>query len=258
MPTTTSADGTEIAYDVTGSGPALVLVHGITESRRTWDPLVTDLATDHTVVALDLRGHGESALADAYDPESMAGDVTAVLGAEGLTDPLLVGHSLGGIVVTAFAASQPCRGVVNVDQSMALGDFQELARGAEPLLRSDAVGEVMAGLFDSMMGRLPPEEVTRVGALRHVRQEVVLGAWSPLIDLEPSALDAMVEGIASAVTVPYLALHGIDPGSTYGPWLEAAIPTATLEVWDGDGHYPHLVHRERFLERVRRFEATLD
>ena len=79
MATTTAADGVEIAYDVTGDGPVLVLVHGITESRRAWDPLVADLASDHTVVAVDVRGHGESALADTYDSQAMAGDVAAVL-----------------------------------------------------------------------------------------------------------------------------------------------------------------------------------
>ena len=57
--------------------------------------------------------------------------------------------------------------------------------------------------------------------------------------------------------VPYLALHGIDPGPDYGAWLRGVIPTATLEVWDGDGHYPHLVEPARFLDRLRAFESTL-
>ncbi|MGK2947895.1 MAG: alpha/beta fold hydrolase [Acidimicrobiales bacterium] len=257
MPTTTSADGTEIAYDVRGSGPPLVLVHGITESRHSWDPLVDDLAADHTVVAVDLRGHGASGLAAEYGAEVMASDVAAVVAAEGLADPLVVGHSLGGIVATALAGAHPCRAVVNIDQSIALGDFQELVRGAEPMLRSDAFAEVIGALFDSMVGALPPDEVARVAALRQPRQEVVLGVWSPLLELAPDVLDAYVAGLAGAVAVPYLALHGIDPGEAYAPWLASVIPSASVEVWDGDGHYPHLVHRERFLERLRRFETTL-
>jgi pimeloyl-ACP methyl ester carboxylesterase len=257
VPTTSSADGTEIAYDVTGGGPPLVLVHGITESRRTWDPLVGHLAGDHTVVAVDLRGHGESGLAADYGAEAMASDGAAVVAAEGLPDPLVVGHSLGGIVATALAGAHPCRAVVNVDQSIALGDFQELVRGAEPMLRSDAFAEVIGALFDSMMGALPPEEVARVSALRRPRQEVVLGVWAPLLEQEPEALEAYVASLAGAVSVPYLALHGIDPGEAYAPWLASVIPTATVEVWEGDGHYPHLVHPDEFLDRLRRFEASL-
>lgn len=257
MATTTTTDGVEIAYDVSGDGPALVLVHGITESRRAWDPLVPDLATDHAVVALDVRGHGESGTATTYDSRAMADDVVAVVDALGLDAPVVVGHSMGGIVVTTFAGSHPCRGVVNVDQSMALGDFQELVRGAEAMLRGDDFGGVITALFESMQGPLPDPEAARIGALRRPVQEVVLGVWAPLLELPAAELDELVRSITAAVQVPYLALHGIDPGADYGRWLEAAIPSATLEVWEDSGHYPHLVHPKRFLDRLRAFESTL-
>lgn len=257
MATTTTGDGVDIAYEVAGTGPVLVLVHGITESRRSWDPLVAGLATDHAVVTLDVRGHGESGPAPTYDSRAMASDVAAVVAASGIADPLVVGHSMGGIVVTAFAAEHACRGVVNVDQSIALGDFRELVRGAEPMLRSDDFGDVINALFDSMHGALSADEVARISALRRPRQDVVLGVWAPLLELSADELDALVRRLTDAVRVPYLALHGIDPGPDYGAWLMEAIPTATLEVWDGDGHYPHLVHPERFLARLRAFESTL-
>jgi pimeloyl-ACP methyl ester carboxylesterase len=254
---TTTVDGVEIAYDVTGSGSPLVLVHGITECRRAWDPLVADLATDHTVVAVDLRGHGESGTAATYDSQAMASDIAAVLAALDLPLPVVVGHSMGGIVVTAFAAAHPCRAVVNVDQSIALGDFQDLVQSAEPMLRSDAFAEVITSLFDSMQGPLPADEVARIGALRQPRQDVVLGVWAPLLELSRADLDELVASLASGVDVPYLSLHGIDPGPDYSDWLQGAIPTATVEIWDGDGHYPHLVEPSRFLDRVRAFESTL-
>jgi pimeloyl-ACP methyl ester carboxylesterase len=254
---TTIVDGVEIAYDVTGSGPPLVLVHGITECRRAWDPLVADLATDHTVVAIDVRGHGESGLAPSYDSLAMAGDVAAVVASLALPEPLVVGHSMGGIVATAFAAAHPCRAVVNVDQSIALGDFQDLVRSAEPLLRSDDFTDVITALFDGMQGPLPADEVARIGALRQPRQDVVLGVWSPLLELSRADLDELVASLAAEVRAPYLSLHGTDPGSDYRAWLQDAIPSATVEVWDGDGHYPHLVEPARFLDRLRAFESTL-
>ena len=257
MPVATSPAGVPIAYDLAGDGPALVLLHGITENRRTWDPLVPDLATDHAVLAVDVRGHGESGDADAYDAASMAADAAGVAAGLGLVDPLVVGHSMGGVAATAYAAAHPCRGVVNVDQSIALGDLQDLVRGAEPLLRSDAFGEVIGSLFDSMHGPLPADEVARVSALRRPSRDVVLGAWAPLLDLSRADLDALVASLAGAVRVPYLSLHGIDPGADYGPWLAAVIPTSTVEVWDDHGHYPHLVDPERFVARVRLFESTL-
>jgi pimeloyl-ACP methyl ester carboxylesterase len=257
MPTVTAPDGVLVAYEVSGDGPPLVLVHGITENHHTWDPFVPALSEDHTVLAVDMRGHGVSGLASTYDALAMASDVASVVADAGTAAPLVVGHSMGGIVATAYAGAHPCAGVVNIDQSIALGDFQSLVREAEPMLRSDAFGDVITALFDGMQGPLPADEVARVGALRHPAQEVVLGVWAPLLDLEPAALEAMVESLTAAVHVPYLALHGIDPGPEYGSWLASVIPTATLEVWDDHGHYPHLVDPERFLARLRLFEADL-
>ncbi len=257
MPTVTTADGIEIAYDVTGAGPTLVLVHGLTEDHRAWDPLVPDRAADHTVVGVDMRGHGESARAPTYDPTAMADDVAAVLAAAGLAEPLVVGHSMGGIVVTAFAAAHPCRGVINVDQPIALTGFQEMVQSAEPMLRGDEFGGFMTALFAGLHGPLPAAEVARLSALSAPVQEVVLGCWAPVLELSPSELESLVAELTAAVRVPYLALHGGDPGPDYDHWLESVIPTALVEVWEDSGHYPHLVHPQRFLDRLRAFESSL-
>jgi len=257
MAEVTTTDGVRIAYDVTGNGPVLVLVHGLTESRAAWDPLIDDLAADHTVVAVDVRGHGASSQGASYEPPVLADDVAAVLTDAGLADPLVVGHSMGGVVVTAFAAIHPARGVLNVDQPIELSGFQELAQGVEPLLRGDGFADFMGSFFATLYGPLPAEEVARLAALSHPVQDVVLGMWGPVLDLPPADLEEVVRSLTAGVRVPYLALHGDDPGATYGPWLRGAIPSATLEVWEGCGHYPHLLHPERFTARLRAFESTL-
>jgi pimeloyl-ACP methyl ester carboxylesterase len=57
--------------------------------------------------------------------------------------------------------------------------------------------------------------------------------------------------------VPYLSLHGIDPGPDYAPWLQHLVPTAAIEVWPEMGHYLHLVDPQRFLTRLSEFEAQV-
>jgi len=257
--TITTSQGVALDYEVTGSGPMLVLVHGITENRRTWDPLVAPLARDHTVVALDLRGHGRSGSGPSYDLASMAADVHDLVEAVGGGPPLLVGHSLGGTVVSAYAAAQPCRGVVNVDQPLALAGFQDALRQLEPLLRGDQASFEAAidAVFESMAGALGAEQRARVSALRQARQDVVLAIWAPVLDLPAGALDAMVTSLGTAITAPYLSVHGIDPGPGYADWLAGVIHSAQVEVWPGRGHYPHLVEPERFQARLAAFEATL-
>ncbi|MCW2581248.1 MAG: alpha/beta hydrolase fold [Klenkia sp.] len=257
------SDLVPLATGVTGSGPGLLLVHGITEDRTFWGPVVTLLADHATVVSVDLRGHGQSAQADSYGLAAMAADVHAAWTATGVAgDPLVVGHSLGGLLAAVYAGRWPTRGVVDVDQPLALGGMQGQLLQAEPMLRGPGFEAFMAGLFDSMRGVLDDEAAAALAARRRPVREVVTGIWSPLLDDTPGELAGMVEDIAAAVRVPFLSLHGLDPGPDYADWLTARIPTATVEVWTDDsgaplGHHPHLVQPERFVARVQEFADSL-
>lgn len=251
-------DGVRIAFEETGAGDDLVLVHGITESRRTWDPLVERFAErGYRVVSLDLRGHGESGLASSYDLASMADDLGAVIAETGARDPLVVGHSLGGAVASAYAAGGPCRAVVNVDQPLALGGFKVSLAAIEPLLRGgpDEFATAISAVFDQMAGPLTGSERARVEGLRRSTQDVVLGVWDMVLTSDSAELDAVVDQLAAAITAPYLALHGIDPGADYPDWLAQRIPSASYELWPDHGHYPHLIDPDRFVARVAAFDG---
>lgn len=250
--------GVSIDYFAAGEGRALALVHGITESRRTWDPLLAPLlAAGYRVIAVDLRGHGASSKVGPYDLATMAADLGAVLQAEGVDDALLVGHSLGGAVASAYAAGGPCRGVINVDQPLALGGFQAVLAELESMLKGDvdAFEGAVATIFDQMAGPLDGAERWRVDHIRAADQDVVLGIWELMFTATADDLDGVVDQLASAITVPYLSLHGIDPGPEYGAWLTGKIATAAVEVWPGLGHYPHLIEQQRFVERVVAFDV---
>ena len=97
-------DGMRLAYDVTGAGRPVVLLHGFGTHRGVWDPLVAELASPKTqVVAVDLRGHGRSTpMTEPTGINAFANDVAALLDALDLRDVVLVGHSLGGMVLQAF------------------------------------------------------------------------------------------------------------------------------------------------------------
>ena len=96
MDTVTSADGTPIAYERTGSGPPLVLVHGTTADHTRWEPVRPTFEDHFTVYAIDRRGRGESGDAHEYDLEREIEDVTAVIKA--IEGPIvLFGHSFGAL-----------------------------------------------------------------------------------------------------------------------------------------------------------------
>lgn len=245
----------ELAYEIDGSGPLLVLVHGITESRETWRPLIDPLQVNFTVVAVDLRGHGQSPDGDAYDPITMATDVRdtlITLNRPDIDDAFMIGHSLGGVVVSAYGALFPCGSIVNIDQPLRLSAFKDGLSQLEPMLKgtTESFDSAISMMFDSMMGALTTDEIQRITTHRHAKQRVVLEIWGTVFDSTPEELDAQVDGLVGSITVPYFALHGNDPGAEYTDWLTSAVPTASLEVWDNVGHYPHLVHQGQFLELI--------
>lgn len=262
MAITTSADGTSIHYtDLGGSGDAVILVHGITESSASWEPVTSLLMATNRIITMDLRGHGESGMAERYDLEAMAGDVIAVAVAADCCPPHIVGHSLGGAVVSAVGAEFDVASVVNVDQSLQLGSFKEGLTPAEGMLRDSATFEaVIDGLFQQMKGPLlSASEMARVNAARQPKQDVVLGVWDLIFSTSAEEITRVVEtalgGYAGRPT-PYLSLFGIDPGADYADWLQSFIAGAKVEVWEDHGHYPHLVDPERFVQRLTQFWAT--
>ena len=265
--TATAADGTSIAWSRQGSGTPVVLVHGITESAVTFDPVIERLlALDPPVelISLDLRGHGASGRASTYDLAAMAGDVIAVIDAAGHLDHdtarrvHLVGHSLGGAVVSAAGAAIPVASVVDIDQSLQLSAFKEQLVAAEAALRDpDEFGFVIEAMFQGMSGPLLSDaEGVRVRANRRPDHAVVLGVWELLLTSPESdiaaAVDAALAGYIDHPT-PYLALFGIDPGAGYAEWLAERVPGASVETWDDHGHYPHLVDPDRFVDRLLAF-----
>jgi pimeloyl-ACP methyl ester carboxylesterase len=260
MPTCVTADGVTIAYDDLGSGPGIVFVHGITDQRGEWAEVVASLATDHRCLVVELRGHGESGDATDYSAVAMAQDVAAVVDAAGLAEPpWLIGHSLGAVVATVYAASAPTRGVVNVDQPLRFSDFADALAPLAPLLRgsADEFHAALGAVFEAMQGdRLPDPVGQRLAAHRAgARQAVVLGVWNLVLDGAPEDLDALAASIGASVTVPYLCLHGLALAPGYQDWLAGVLPQAVVEEWPEHGHYLHLVDTPRFVTRLRQFLA---
>lgn len=85
-----------------------MLIHGLSNSRQTYDPLIDWLVSKGVwVVAVDLRGHGETGWANSYTTHDFVADVVDLVEASDLGPVIAVGHSLGGMVASAMAADHP-------------------------------------------------------------------------------------------------------------------------------------------------------
>ncbi len=121
-----------IAYTYAGSGPALLLVHGLGGTRHTWDAVIPLLARMFTVIAPDLPGHGDSdAPFGDYTPGAQASAVRDLVVGLGLGSVSLAGHSLGGGTVMQFAYQYPER-----TERLVLISSGGLGSEVTPLLRA--------------------------------------------------------------------------------------------------------------------------
>lgn len=256
LQTLSGGEGRTVAYTRAGRGRTLVLIHGIGESHASWGPVADDLARDHDVVALDLAGHGGSRSAKAGDLGAMVGDLGALIAGLKLDKPLLVGHSLGGVVATLGSSQLPVRGVLVIDQPLELSGFgSALAPMKDALFTGDYAGAV-EGMMSAMgFNHVPaalqgPIKAARAKATR----DTYLAIWAGMFDASAlQATTALVDDVLRAIKVPYLVLmaEGAAPG--YGAWLKTRMPQSQVEEWPG-GHWLHLVDAKRFTARLRKFD----
>jgi pimeloyl-ACP methyl ester carboxylesterase len=147
---------TELAFTRTGTGPTLVLLHGLGSSRRAWKPVIPALAERFDVLAVDLPGFGDSAPLTAGEPSpaALAASVAGLLDERGITGPHLAGNSLGGWVALELARIRPAASVTLLSPA-------GLWRGATPLycrasLRASRwLARHAAGLLDRVVSSRP-------------------------------------------------------------------------------------------------------
>ncbi len=131
-----ATNGATIHVRSSGTGPAVLLLHGYGETGDMWAPLARDLARDHTVIVPDLRGLGLSSKpASGFDKKTQAGDVAGVMSALGVQQADVVAHDIGNMVAFQFAAQHPdrVRRLVLIDAPVpGVGPWDEILKN--PLL----------------------------------------------------------------------------------------------------------------------------
>lgn len=244
--------------DVYGEGNdacPLVLIHGLTFDRTMWRPAVEELmATDprRRVIAFDLPGHGESSAQVSYDLDSVVASLHRAVEEAEVESPAVVGHSIGAVIVSAYAAQHPARGVVNVDQPLFTAPFAQLLHSLEPRLRGPEFAE-MWQVFEASFHTelLPPAAQEIVRTTCGPRQDLVLGYWQEVIEQPVDALNDRVErGLARLreKILPYVIVAGDTLDPAYAEWLDKMLPEARVVVLANSGHFPHLANPAAFAE----------
>jgi pimeloyl-ACP methyl ester carboxylesterase len=256
-------DGMRIAYTHAGAGPTLVLLHGAPCDSRAWRWMVPDLSRDHTVVAWDAPGFGESSDIDeswraAQFADALAGFVAAL----GVERPHLVGWSFGTMVALSLFQHHP-----TVPASLVLiGGYagwagslppEEVSRRLEMFLGMAELGDAFdpksyPGLFSEL---IPADRDTALATMmrENIRPATirVAGHIGAETDLRP---------VLPTVNVPTLVLHGESDARSplaNAEVLHSAISTSQLVVLPGLGHACVVEDPEACAAEIRRFVTTV-
>jgi pimeloyl-ACP methyl ester carboxylesterase len=252
--------GHRVIYHTVGSGPPVVLIHGMVNSSRHWRRVAEVLAQRHTVIAPDLIGHGDSATPRGdYSLGAHAAGIRDLLAVIGVERASIVGHSLGGGVAMQFFYQFPQR-----TQRLVLISSGGLGHEVSPLLRSAAMPGVSGVLRIAANPRLlaalrgAGARLDASGSRYGVQLQAIARALQPLerpgartaflhtlrsvIDIEGQRVNAndrlyLLDGVPSMIvwgardrTIPPehgRAAHRLAPGSRF-------------ELLEKAAHFPHL------------------
>jgi pimeloyl-ACP methyl ester carboxylesterase len=264
------------AFRVAGSGPAILLIHGIGDNSTTWSTVQTKLAQRFTVIAPDLLGHGKSDKPRAdYSVAAYANGMRDLLSVLDIDHVTVVGHSLGGGVAMQFAYQFPQlvdrlilvgAGGVTKDVNIALrwASLPILGSEALTLLRlplvlpvMQAVGRVAGLAFGSTgLGRDLPD-VLRI--LADLPEPTASSAFArtlrAVVDWRGQVV-TMLDRCYLTQSVPVQLIWGtrdsVIPVS-HARMAHSAMPGSLLETFEGSGHFPFHDDPDRFVEVVERF-----
>jgi len=278
VPQAITLDGDRVVYRAAGSGPVLLLVHGLAGSAMTWRHVMTPLAERFTVIAPDLLGQGQSDKPRAeYSLGAHVDTLRGLLDALGHERATLIGQSLGGGIVMQMAYQLPehCERLVLVNSGGFGREVNVILRllalpSAElvfPLVCSprlrDAASRAGQWLGDAGVRSTPArQEMWRSYAslVDGPSRRAFFRSLRGVIDWGGQAVSAL-GSLHHAAQIPTLIIWGArDPfiPVSHAHTAHQAIPGSRLVIFEGVGHYPHCEAPARFVKTIVDFMASTE
>jgi esterase len=245
----------DLAFTTTGSGPPLLILHGLFGSGGNWRSVARALSATQRVLCVDLRNHGASPWADSMTYAEMAADVLRVIEREGLEQPTVMGHSMGGKAAMALALLHPQSvsrlilvDIAPVAYADRLSPFAEAMRSID-MLAAGSRSEIQQRLASAVPepSVVPFLMQNLVSRKAHFEWRINLAGIAASIhqlsdfpgELRGLRFEGPVNVIAGARS-DYVEHRG---GRDFQPMF----PKARIDVIDSAGHWVHADEPQRFL-----------
>ena len=257
--------GGRLAYEVSGDGPALILIHGSLLDRRLWDAQVPVLAQRHRVVRYDARGHGASS--SAAMPFAHERDLHDLMQALRLDRATLIGLSMGGRIALQFTLTYPERVAALVIVASGMDDYTyEPEVHACRATMSTAIEErgAIAEATDAFLRtwvigpRRTPEQVS-AAVLKAARRMVERSLSQPSLDDLEEPFSPSIRSRLRELQAPALVMvgeHDLPDMLMIADQLAAGLPGAEQVLVPGAGHLVNLEQPDVFNSTVSAFLAN--
>ena len=251
----------KLNYLLQGSGPAVILIHGMFGSLSNLAGLARVIDGDHRVISVDLRNHGDSPHEEAMDIPLMAADIIELMDDLRLPSAVLIGHSLGGKVAMQIALNHPQRVAGLVVGDIAPVQYPQtnnvLALDALEALSQQQITSRAAA--DETMGRYIDEPVTKGFLLKNVRR-LTADKFELKLNMASITKNYATSLCAAPAGVPFSGPTLFIKGEVsayiqekHKPVIDQLFPNAKLEIMTGVGHWLHAEKPQVFNDLVLNF-----
>ncbi len=251
-----SREGVALFFEDAGSGaPPLLLVHGWTCDHTFFAPQFQHFRRTHRVVAVDLRGHGQSDKPQQdYTMAAFADDLAWLCAQLGIEKPVVIGHSMGGLIALELAAHRPALPAATVTVDSPVLPPQGMFDGVAPFvaaLRTPGYRDALHQFVEEMLF-LPTDDQARkaqiVDIMASAPQYVMASAFENIVRFDHAAA-------ATACAVPWLALFAAHMFTDVAR-LRALCPHVITGQTVGAGHFHQLEVPEQVNAMIERFLAV--
>jgi len=251
MPTLRSEDAA-LYYEVSGSGPDLVLLHPFPLNHHFWDGIVPSLCRRHRVITPDLRGHGESELGNgAATMEKHAADLFLLCQTEGVSKATFVGVSIGGYLLFEFWRRHRDSVAALVLSNTRAGAETAESRANRLRIADQVLNDGTGAFINDMLGKL------FAPATKSQRPDIVEAARRMMQNMSAEDIAGVQRGMAhrpdsvetlSTIDVPTLVIAGEQdiPPLTAAELMRDRIPGSILHIIPNAGHYAAMERPEEY------------
>ncbi len=253
-------NGINLHYTRTGPGkPSLLLLHGLMANGLCWTDIARALENEYDVIMPDFRGHGKSSVPDfGYRYEDHAKDIAGLVHNLGIDRPILIGHSMGGLVAAMVASLYPAsiRGLILADPAFLSSKQQREVRDGDVAdQHRRQLHQPLEEIVKDLQTRRPNRSLPMVERIARARRETSMSAFDVLTPPNPD-----YKQLVSSLEIPCLLIIG-DAGiisEKSASDLQLIHPKLQVAHIQDAGHGIFYDQPERFSVAVRSFLRSLD